>query len=468
MSSRPSIQTPSTNCLLSNRSESRFVGAASGHRHRGWLYHLEDPWKGWPGAYVLGLLAAIGLAGCDGGGNAANPVPAAPAPPSEPARPPRLTEPPRAPPTSYELQASALPTDWGALLDSRWCHAHAVAYGDFDGDGDEDTFVAEVSLEDGPDWALSMHPAPVNMFLNEGPAGFRLSDEVFRGPVPRIVHPRKALSGDFNGDGRLDIFVAATGFDRPPFPRESPVLILSTERGLQQVSDLEHLIGNFHGAASADIDYDGDLDILVTDTGGLLRPVGTYGPFLLLNSGTGTFSFDQSRLPAEVNDPRNMLIYTAEVVDVDGDSRPDLLFAGHEYDGRDTVIYWGDATGTYESSRKTVLPAVEGQGIVVDIDAEDLDGDGVREVILDRTTSEPFYRGFYIQILSGLGGREFADETEGRIVGGADPDAEWLDWLRVIDLNDDGALDIFADDCEDHGLNWLNDGSGRLRPGPGQ
>ena len=376
---------------------------------------------------------------------------------------PLPTEPPAAPPTSYELQASARLTDWGALLNSPWCFAHAVAYGDFDGDGDEDTFVAEVSLEEGPDWALSMDPTPVNMFLNEGPAGFQLSDEVFRGSVPRIVHPRKALAGDFNGDGRLDIFVAATGLDRAPFPGESPVLILSTERGLEEAPGLEQHVGFLHGAASGDIDYDGDLDIVVTNN----FPPYT---FLLLNDGHGSFSFDQSRLP----DLWRTLIFTVEILDVDGDQWPDVLLAGHEFDepglpGWPTTIYWGDPSGTYENSRKTVLPAVEGQGIVVDIDAEDLDGDGVREVILNRTTSEPFYRSFYIQILSGLGGREYADETERRIVGGVQLDLHpggWLDWLRLIDLNGDGALDIFADDCADHGLNWLNDGSGRLAPGP--
>ena len=410
------------------------------------------------------LLLGMGLNGCEPAGDA-GPVPTAPAPPPEPPSPPVPTEPPPTPATSYELQASALLTDWGALLGLEVCFDPAVAYGDFDGDGDEDVFVGRVGLEPGPRFAWSPDPNPVNLFLNEGNAGFRLSDAVFRGRVPQIVHPREAITGDFNGDGQPDIFVAAHGYDAEPFPGEPPVLILSTERGLQEASGLEHLIGFHHGAASADIDYDGDLDILVTDQGKLRRSIGHHGPYLLINDGSGTFSFDQSRLPAEIGGPLSH-VFGVELIDVDGDFRPDLLVAGREGRGRPTVIYWGDSSGTYEDSRKTVLPAAEGQGIVVDMDAEDLDGDGHREIVLNRTSQEPFYRGFYIQILAGLGGREFADETERRIVGGADPDRHWLDWLRLIDLNDDGALDIFVDDCNDHGLHWLNDGTGRLRPGP--
>ncbi len=417
----------------------------------------------------MGLLLAVSAGGCDSGGDASGPVPTAPAPPPEPAPPPPPAEPLFELPTSYEgltsyeMQTSALLTDWGALVNSRWCPEKAVAYGDFDGDGDEDTFVAEVSMEEGPHWVWGEDPVPVNMFLNEGPAGFRLADEIFRGPVPRMVSPRKALPGDFNGDGRLDIFVAGHGYDAPPFPGESPLLILSTERGLQAAPGLEQHFGFFHGAASGDVDNDGDVDIVVTNHNFPFT-------FLLLNDGSGSFSFDQSRLPDVLNQDKG--IYTVELLDVDGDLWLDLLIAGHEWDepwgpGWPNTIYWGDSSGTYEDSRKTVLPAVEGWGVVVDIDAEDLDGDGNREIILDRTMSEPFYDGFHIQVLTGLGEREFEDETDRWITDGTNTETtNWLDWLRVVDLNGDGWLDLFADTCLDHGRNWLNDGTGHLRPGP--
>ena len=329
---------------------------------------------------------------------------------------------------------------------------NAVAYGDFDGDGQEDVFVAGLSH--------TTDSVPVEMYLNDGNGGFRLRDDVFVGPVPRTVHTRKALSGDFNGDGKLDIFLATTGYDAPPFPGESPILILSTERGLQEATGLEHLVGFHHGAASGDVDHDGDLDIVVTNN---FIP----NTYLLLNDGNGVFTFDQSRLPDLARTP----IFMAEILDVDGDRWPDLLLAGHEYDTQylaawPTTIYWGDPSGTYEDARKTVLPTVEGQQIVLDIDAEDLDGDGHREIVVNRTMHEPWYRGYYIQILAGLGGREFDDETAQRIEKGAHPHAHWLTWIRLDDINNDGHLDILIDEEDDHGLTWLNDGSGFFTPPP--
>lgn len=349
--------------------------------------------------------------------------------------------------TSYELQGSALRTEWGGLVARHGYFTSAVAYGDFDCDGDEDIFTAsgEISTASGDQTA---NPTPVEMYANDGAGGFSLATSRFiHGEIPGLVHPRKALTGDFNGDGRLDIFVAGHGYDRPPFPGEHPVLLLSSENGLQNVGGLQHLVGFHHGAASADVDLDGDLDIFMTDH--------SAGQSVLLeNDGRGRFVHDVvGAIPAGV--------YTTEFIDVDEDGYPDLLIAGHEHENAQSAIYWGDGSGTYDASRKTILPAVAGQGIVVDIDAEDLDGDGDRDVVLSRTSDVPFYAGYYIQLVFNRGSRRFADETARRITHGADPDARWLLWIRLDDVNDDGSLDIWIDEHWDNwGLTWLNDGSG--------
>ena len=356
--------------------------------------------------------------------------------------------------TSHELQASVLNTD---IIEIRRLNGHtstpsAYTYGDFDGDGDEDFFVAPTYLTE--------EAAPMEIYFNDGDGNFRLDNSFFEGSIPEMINSRKAITGDFNGDGRLDIFVAGHGYDKPPYPGEAPVLLLSTENGLRQVEGLDHLVGFHHGAAAADIDNDGDLDIFVTHS--------NWHPFFLINKDNGVFSHDVDVLPSEIN---YRGIYTSELVDVDNDGYPDLLVGGHEHEpvdvGTPTTIYWGNATGQYDASRKTILPSVDGRRIVVDIDVGDLDGDGNMDIVLNRTADDPFYRGFYIQVLSGVGNRAFSDTTGQSIDFGTREVGDWIYWLRLVDINGDGHLDVTIDDLEGVGglgseLLWLNDGSGRV------
>ena len=341
-----------------------------------------------------------------------------------------------APQGSYELQKTVLHVDRSALReDHPDQEVLAVAYGDFDGDGDEDVFLAAYDgTEEG---------TPVEFYANDGAGGFALANDIFAGDVPELVHARKALPGDFNGDGRLDVFVAGHGYDREPFPGESPVLILSTASGLQQAEGLDDWVGFFHGAASADIDHDGDLDVVLTDFTRLV---------LLVNDGRGRFSEATDMLP-----PRGA--FTTELIDVDFDGYVDLLVAGHE-DDNPSEIYWGDHSLRYTAARRTTLPAVPGQDTVVDIDADDLDGDGVRDIVLTRTGGgDNFYQGYYIQLILGQGDRAFVDATE-NVEGGQSADP-WIDWVRLQDGNDDGHRDIVVDDAG-VGVVWVNDGFGRF------
>ena len=355
--------------------------------------------------------------------------------------------------TSHELQASVLNPDIREISKFKDYpeFIHAYTYGDFDGDGDEDIFVAPGNFS-------TDEATPVEIYFNDGNGNFRLDNSFFQGSIPELVHPRKAITGDFNGDGRLDIFVAGHGYDQPPYPGEAPVLLLSTENGLRQIEGLDHLVGFHHGAAAADIDNDGDLDIFVTHS--------NWFPFFLINDGDGVFSHDVDVLPSEIN---YRGIYTSELVDVDNDGYPDLLVGGHEHEpenvGTPTTIYWGSATGQYDDSRKTILPGVDGRRIVVDIDVGDLDGDGNQDIVLNRTAEEPFYRGFYIQVLSGVGNRAFSDTTSQSIDVGATEAHNWLNWLRLVDVNGDGHLDVTVDDPGGYAAGeflWLNDGSGRM------
>ena len=344
---------------------------------------------------------------------------------------------PPSPPPSYELQKTGLHVDRQAIRQvDTGREALAVAYGDFDGDGDEDVFLASYDATE--------EPTPVEFYANDGNGEFALANEIFDGDVPELVHPRKALPGDFNGDGQLDVFIAGHGYDQEPFPGESPVLLLSSDGGLKAADGLENWVGFFHGAASADVDYDGDLDVVLTDFG---------PPILLKNNGVGEFTEALDSTP-------DRRAFTTELIDVDDDGFIDLLLAGHENDNP-TEIYWGNRSRTYIDAKRTVLPAVPGQDTVVDIDADDLDGDGVRDIVVTRTGGgDNFYQGYYIQLIRGLGNREFVDATVN--VKDAQSSDPWIDWIRLQDFDGDGHRDIVVDDAA-VGVIWLNDGTGRFQ-----
>lgn len=278
--------------------------------------------------------------------------------------------------------------------------------------------------------------------------------------------------GDFNKDNLPDIFVADTGWDYPPWPGASPLLILSSPNGLQQSGDFSSIVGYHHGAASADIDRDGDLDIFVTST---------VQPFFLINDGTGNFTYTTGNLPEELFGEETLFkqLYTTELIDIDLDGYYDLLVAGHEwgYGQLDSLIYWGNQSGVFSAQNKTKLPGVAEWGTVVDIDAEDIDNDGDVDIVLNRTgdnsiNPDSFYVGCYIQIIINNGSRQFVDDTSSRITDGRiDPEwvdwirfqdrMKWIDWIRLQDINGDQAVDIIVDDAV-LSMVWLNNGEGQF------
>ena len=351
--------------------------------------------------------------------------------------------------SSHTLQANYLYVDHEKIR-GQGGNTSAVAYADFNSDGHIDIFYSPLG---GTPQAI-----PAELYLNDGAGCFSLDTNFFNGNPPGLVHPRKALPGDFNGDGRMDVFVLGHGYDHPPFPGEAPYVILSSANGYVLGSGLGTFIGFLHGGASADIDKDGDLDVFVTHSNA------DDAPFFLINDGSGSFTQDRDR----VEGLAHKALYTAELVDVDGDDFLDLLAAGHEYPSGGnlpTQILWGNSTGVFSTNRATILPPVAGRGTVVDIDVSDTDKDGDKDIVINRTGDESTfsYRGYYVQLVEQVGTRRFEDKTAQLIFNYEDAEAEWFDWIRMCDCNGDGHVDIVVDDAA-RNLIWENDGTGKFRP----
>ena len=325
--------------------------------------------------------------------------------------------------SSYEFKQSApwVSYDYGQI---------AIGYADWNQDGKYDYVHGTVSG--------TTNTAPIQMLMGDGFGRFGADTTLLPVPVPGVVHARKITVGDYNGDGVADFFIADHGFDQFPFPGASPVLMLSSGGKYIQQSIPNVPVGFHHSASSADVTNSGKIDIVVMDT--------TNGAFYLSNDGKGNFTFTRAPLPLDGSG--NSLIwagyYTTEFIDVDGDGFMDMLVGGHEFQGAVTRVYWGNGTRAFTTANSTALPADPDYGIVLDFVAEDTDGDGIKELIVNRTKSNPFYQGFYIQILS-QSNRVFTDvSTRIAPVKSSWPGAtaQWVTWIQLVDTNGDKCLDI--------------------------
>lgn len=332
----------------------------------------------------------------------------------------------------YYLNMPGDASIYGSLRD-------AIAYIDANHDGLTDVFMAtgDYLLEGEVDCILA---------LNDGNGNFYNSRTEFNDDMPPATHARKTICGDFNNDGLTDLFIFDHGYDASPYPGSNCKLIIQDSAGSFSWTKMSET-GFFHGGAAADIDNDGDLDIFV----------GGHDPFFYINDGNANFTAATDRFDYSIDK-----VFTAELIDVDEDGYVDLLVGAHEQDGEETSIYWGNSTGSYTKSNRTVIPEYAGYGTVLDFDAADFDNDGDRDLAVNRTGggNSNFYVGSIIQLLQNNGSRTFTDATS-QIDNPGGADIAWFPWMRVQDIDNDGDIDIFPDDLADN-FKLVNDGSGNF------
>jgi hypothetical protein len=170
-----------------------------------------------------------------------------------------------------------------------------IGSADLTGDGNADVVVTRFVS----DYA---QPLPITILVGDGRGHYTdRTAQLFDGPVPQTLWPRRTLFGDFNGDRRQDIFIANTGFDSQPFPGYPNTLILSQPDGrlADASANLPREPDFTHSAGAADVDGNGTLDIYAGNL-----PLGCSGctqvpPEVLLNDGTGHFRPSARALPAE-------------------------------------------------------------------------------------------------------------------------------------------------------------------------
>jgi hypothetical protein len=327
-------------------------------------------------------------------------------------------------------------------------HISQIKAGDVNGDGNIDFYIAlQVST--------GTAPTPVVFMLGDGKGTFSDgTSSVFPNGPALVIGGGRAVSADFNKDGRTDIFQFDFGNDAPPFPGGINHLFLSSVSE-NRLRDASNTLGQKpalnHAGSAGDVNGDGYLDVLVNTL--------NFGNLLYLNDKSGHFVERPDLLPKFTvplyGSDHPQTNTTSAVIDVNGDGHNDLILGKWDGDSstRGTQVLLNDGTGNFANSVPINLPSSGlAAEIVLDIKAIDLNGDAKADLMLSVTTgavgndASAFYTTPYVQLLVNDGGGHFHDETAIRLPK-LQQDSFGTGWfieLQSADFNHDGYSDIFA------------------------
>lgn len=275
--------------------------------------------------------------------------------------------------------------------------AGTFASGDVDGDGDMDLFMNGIT------------PAQrTRLYLNDGTGNFSEASTT----LPPS-NSGQAFLKDLDGDGDLDLFLSgrASSFSFTHIYSNNGAGVYT-----QVVNNALPAI--LSGADIADVDNDGDQDIIISS--GSLADV-------YLNNGNAVFSPKGSSVFAPVSG-------VVRFIDAENDGDQDVIIAGRDAGNvPSTKMYRNDGLGNYSPDANATFAAVRGE----DIDVADTDSDGDLDVLLNGDTRNLLY------INNGLGIFSEAATSLQQTFGGEN---------EFADLDNDGDQDLLIVGTQAGGL----------------
>lgn len=300
-----------------------------------------------------------------------------------------------------------------------------------------------------------------------GPSGFAdVTSKVLPNPDINVLSPRDWAVADFNGDGRLDAFLASHGLDEAPFPGGQSHIFIQSANGqlVDETSSRLPLVNEFtHSVAAADIDGDGDIDLYLGNLN---------GPQLYINDGSGHFTPRTAGLPEfVVNLQQNFT--SARFLDVNNDGFPDLVLGSNDTSENNNAVLLNDGHGNFTVA-PNVLPPPPAPATVggpawttIAIAPADYDGDGYTDLIFVLTDN---YQGHSaLQLLLNNRDGTFRDASSqipqnwpvvpasGGLLNGS-----WIPWVVPCDINGDGWIDFFTSGSSLIPHLFINQGNGKF------
>jgi hypothetical protein len=230
------------------------------------------------------------------------------------------------------------------------------ATGDIDGDGDKDLFMTGITPQ-----------IYTKLYKNDGSGNFTEINHNF----PRSGSSQAILK-DLDGDGDLDLFFSGSNELSQKFAN----IYKNDGTGVFTQVTNNNLPKFIKGANIADVDNDGDQDLVIsaTTTTGFVADV-------YLNNGSAFFTAKGSTVFTAVN---GVLAF----IDIENDGDKDVIISGKDVNNASsTKLYQNDGSGTYILNTSSTFASVAGE----DIDVIDTDNDGDLDILLNGSFQNKLY-----------------------------------------------------------------------------
>ncbi|MFC1547883.1 FG-GAP-like repeat-containing protein [Candidatus Neomarinimicrobiota bacterium] len=318
-------------------------------------------------------------------------------------------------------------TDMPAVTDAG--NTFGASWGDFNNDNALDLFVA------------NSDPHTSILYENQGEgAGWSLNDATTAAQLEGISNAGLGVWGDYDNDDDLDLFVInMSGAANVLYRNDGPGSFQAV------TSPFADDGGYSQGAAWADYDNDGDLDLFVANY------VDTEVNFLYNNSGPGgTPAYSFTRVTGEPWDSDASISRTGAWADYDNDGDLDLLVANST--NKANFLYQNNGPGSgFTFSGAAVGPVVTDTTASLGVAWGDFDNDGDLDLYAANAVNQPniLYQN------DGNGSFSKAPAAVGPIV----TDELYSYSGNWADIDNDGDLDLLVGNAGNNAV-YINEGDG--------